>query len=200
MLGTIQNSEKTMQGLSLILAPALLAVSSFFWKNGHYGITGGTLIVLDMLFWIPAFMALFAMVKYKTPRYAVWALPVAILGCIAGANFGFADFFTKAFNISHQAYLDTLADYPLASNLLLFQTGPLMPLSLIVLSLVLAGTKTVDVWVSVFICLGAIMFPVSRISRNEMLAHVCDVLLLVPLVYVGMKMLNNRAAKYTVAV
>ncbi len=156
--------------------------------------------MLDMLFWIPAFMALFSLVKDKTPRYAVWALPFAILGCLAGANFGFADFYSKVFNISHETYMQTLAEHPVAANILLFQTGPLVPLSLLVLSLVMLSSKTVDVWISTLMCFGAIMFPVSRISRNQSLAHVCDLLLLVPLVYIGMKMLGNRMAKYKATV
>jgi len=190
-------AEKTIWGISLIVAPAIMAISSFFWDNGRYDATGGTLVVLDSLFLIPAFMGLFSLVKEKYPRYAAWGQLIAILGCIAGANFGFADFFTHAFNISHQTYLDTLAKYPVASNLLLFQTGPLVPLSLLVLGVVLLRTRSVDIWVATLICAGAIMFPLSRIGRNQMLAHASDVLWLVPFAYIGINMLNGKSAVYS---
>lgn len=190
-------AEKTVWGLCLIIAPALMAVSSFFWQNGRYNATGGTLVVIDTLFLIPAFIALFSFVKPAYPRYAAWGQLIAILGCIAGANFGFADFYAHAFNIPHQTYLNTLANYPVASNLLLFQTGPLVPLSLLVLSIVLLRLRAVDTWVAVLMCAGAIMFPLSRISRNGVLAHISDTLWLVPLAYIGIKMLYNKRPVYS---
>jgi len=193
-------AEKTVWGLSLIIAPCIMAASSFFWENGRYNITGGTLVVIDSLFLIPAFIALFSFVKPAYPRYAAWGQLIAILGYIAGANFGFADFYAHAFNIPHQTYLDTLAKYPVASNLLLFQTGPLVPLSLLILGIVMLRVRAVDTWVAVLMCAGAIMFPLSRISRNDMLAHVSDTLWLVPFAYIGIKMLYNKKPVYSTAV
>lgn len=174
-----------------------MAASSFFWVNGRYDATGGTLVALDSLFLIPAFMGLFFMVKQKYPRYAAWGQLVATLGCLAGANFGFADFYMHAFNIPHEMYIQTLAKYPVASNLLLFQTGPLVPLSLFILGVVLLRLRAVDTWVTVFICAGAIMFPLSRIARNVVLAHISDALLFAPLAYIGIKMLYNKKAVYS---
>jgi len=191
-----QYPDNLLWGLCLILAPSVMFVSSFFWENGRYNATGGTLVVLDSLFLIPAFIGLFSLVKEQYPRYAVWAQPFAILGCLAGANFGFADFFTHVFHISHEDYLKTLADYPVAANILLFQTGPLVPLSLLILGVVYLRTRVVDVWVATLICAGAIMFPLSRISRNDILAHISDAMLFIPLVYIGIKMLKNKKAVY----
>lgn len=191
------SAEKAVWGASLIIAPALMAVSSFYWDNGRYSATGGTLVVLYCLFLIPAFMGLFSLVKGKYPRYAAWGQLAATIGCIAGANFGFADFFAHAFNIPHQTYLDTLAKYPVAANLLLFQTGPLVPLSLLVLAVVLLRLRTVDNWLAVVMCAAAIMFPLSRISRNEILAHINDALWFASLAYVGIKMLANKQPVYT---
>lgn len=192
-------AEKTVWGLSLIIAPALMAVSSFYWYNGRYSATGGTLVVLFSLFLIPAFMGLFSLVKNKYPRYAAWGLLVATIGCIAGANFGFADFYAYAFNIPHQTYLDTLSKYPVAANLLLFQTGPLVPLSLLVLAVVFLRLRVVDTWLAVAMCAAAIMFPLSRIARNEALAHINDALWFTSLAYVGIKMLANKQPVYTTA-
>jgi hypothetical protein len=191
------SAEKNIWGISLIMAPAIMFISSFFWEDGRYNATGGTLVAIDSLFLIPAFMGLFSLVKSKFPRYAAWGQLVAILGCLAGANFGFADFFTHVFNISHQTYLDTLAQYPVASNLLLFQTGPLVPLSLLVLGVVLLRLRATDTWIGIVICAGAIMFPLSRISRNDVLAHISDGLWLLSLAYIGIKMLGNKTAFYT---
>jgi len=42
-----------MYGVSLILAPLLLAISSFFWIGGGYGVIAGTILILSMVFWMP---------------------------------------------------------------------------------------------------------------------------------------------------
>jgi hypothetical protein len=181
-----------MYGISLIMAPLLQAVSSFFWINGEYGVTGGTILVFSMIFWIPALISLFSLVKDRFPNYAAWGLLVAIYGFISGVNFGFAGVFTEVFNIAHEKYIQELAKYPIASNLLLFQAGPLAPLSLIVLGIVLLRNKTVDFKIALLIIIGGIAFPISRISRIEWVAHIADLLLFVPLSILGMKILLYR--------
>ena len=67
-----------MYGVSLILAPLLLAISSFFWIEGKYGVVGGTLLFLSMVFWMPALVFLFGLVKDRLPTYASWGLLVAM--------------------------------------------------------------------------------------------------------------------------
>ena len=181
-----------MYGLSLIAAPLLQAISSFFWVNGEYGVTGGTILVFSMIFWIPALVAVFNLVKDRLPNYAAWGLLIAVYGFISGACFGFTGVYAEVFNISHERYIQEFAKYPVASNLLLFQAGPLAPLSLIVLGIVLLKIKAVDFWIASLIILGGIAFPLSRISRIEWVAHIADLLLLVPFSMLGMKILVHR--------
>jgi len=40
-------ADHKLYSISLILAPLLLFISSFFWKNGEYGVTGGTILILS---------------------------------------------------------------------------------------------------------------------------------------------------------
>jgi hypothetical protein len=170
-----------------------MGISTFFWQNdGRYSPAGGTLIVLSILFWIIGWMALFEMVKPKMPNYAAWGLLIAIFGCISGANFGFADFYSYVFNIPHEVYLQRLADYPVSSNILLFQSGPLFPLSLLVLGFVFMRIRAVPLWINILICAGAILFPVSRISRNQNLAHASDLLMLLPMIFIGWNYLKGN--------
>lgn len=178
---------KTAGGLSLIAAPLLFAASTFFWKEGQYGVTGGTLINLSQVPWIIAFSVLFGKLKMEMPRYATVGLIVAIYGCLSGANFGFVGVYGEAFQIPHKTYLETLSHYSLSANLLLFWPGPLFPLSLLVLGIVLIRQKKVEVWLGILLCLGAIAFPLSRIPRIESIAHAVDVLLAIPLVVIGYK-------------
>ena len=182
---------RKLAGASLVAAPLLLSFSTFFWQKGEYGVTGGTLLVLSQVFWIVTFTTLFNSLKTVMPQYASIGLLVAIYGCISGALFGFVGVFSAAFDISHQSYLQAAAAYPLSFNLLLFWAGPLFPLSLLVLGINLIRKHVVPVWTGVLICLGAIAFPLSRIQRVEVLAHAADVLLAVPLIYIGLLYLVN---------
>ena len=179
--------SKTAGGLSLIAAPLVFAASTFFWKEGQYGVTGGTLINLSQVPWIVAFIVLFDKIKMEMPRYATVGLIVAIYGCLSGANFGFDGVYGEAFQIPHKTYLETLAHYSLSANLLLFWSGPLFPLSLLVLGIVLIRLKKVEVWLGALLCLGAIAFPLSRIPRIESIAHAVDILLALPLIVMGCK-------------
>jgi len=94
--------SKTAGGLSLIAAPLVFAASTFFWKEGQYGVTGGTLINLSQVPWIIAFIVLFDKLKMEMPRYATVGLIVAIYGCLSGANFGFVGVYGEAFQIPHK--------------------------------------------------------------------------------------------------
>jgi hypothetical protein len=192
MIATRSNRWHAMYGISLIAAPLLQAISSFFWINGEYGVTGGTILVFSMIFWMPALVALFSLVKDRFPNYAAWGLLIAIYGFISGVGFGFTGVYAEIFNIYHEKYIQELAKYPVSSNLLLFQAGPLAPLSLIVLGIVLMKTKTVDFRIVLLILLGGIAFPISRILRIEWAAHVADLLLLIPLSVLGIKILAHR--------
>jgi len=133
------------------------------------------------------------------PRYAVYGLWIAVLGDVSGICFMFLGYLTTIFNISHTAYLQKLAEHPLSSQLLLFATGPIFPLSLLVLGINLFRTKVVSTWIGIFLCIGAIAFPVSRIPRIEWIAHVADFLLLVPTVAIGITLLNRKVFVSTAA-
>jgi hypothetical protein len=172
---------------SLVLAPLLQSISTFFWIDGEYGITGGTLLFFSMLFWIPALIFLFGMLKQRMPNYAEWGLLVAITGFISGVGFAFTGVFVQIFSISHAQYIREFSKYPLASNLLLFQTGPLAPLSLLLLGLVLIRAKILPLRIPLLLTIGALAFPVSRVIRIPWMAHIADLLFLLPLVELAIR-------------
>jgi hypothetical protein len=179
-------------GSSMIMAPFIFGASTFYWKNGEYGITGGTILVLSMVFWIPAFIGLFEFLKDKMPTYTSIGFLIATYGCISGVCFGMVGVFSEAFEISHDAYLGEVANQPLAFNLLLMWSGPLFPMSLLVLGVNLFRKKVVPSWSAVMICIGALAFPLSRIPRIEVVAHIADLLLAIPLSYIGSQYLLKK--------
>lgn len=183
--------EKKVEGFCLIIAPVLFAASSFFWEDGEYGVLAATLIIFSMFFWIPALMALFSLVKNEMPRYATWGLWIAVFGCVSGVCFAFLGYLTSILNISHQQYLDSLAKYPVSSQLLLFGSGPLFPLSILVLGIMFIVKRPVSPLVGCLFCIGAAGFPVGRITRIESIAHLADICLVLPCVLVAVQVFRN---------
>ena len=184
--------EKNFYGMALIIAPILFAASTFFWIKGEYSVAAATLGIVSLFFWIPALTGAFSLLKNKMPRYATYGLWIAVFGCISGVCFMFLGYLTIIFNISHTEYLQKLSEYPVSSQLLLFATGPLFPLSLLVLGITLLRTKAVAAWIAILLFIGAIAFPASRIPRIEWIAHIADILLLVPTVAMGITLLKKN--------
>jgi hypothetical protein len=46
-------------------------------------------------------------------------------------------------------------------------------------------------WISLLFCFGTVAFPVGRILRIEWIAHAADVLLLIPVIYIGAKFITK---------
>src|SRR5262245_57246945 len=124
--------NQTVYGLALFLAPLLMLISGFFWINGEYGVTGGTILIISTVFWVISMVYLFGLIKLKI---AQWAMLFSIFGFISGALFGFVGVMVEILNISHQSYIDSFEKYPISSGILLFWSGPLAPLSLILLGI-----------------------------------------------------------------
>lgn len=185
----VLENNRVLYGLSLFLAPLLMFISTFFWINGEYGVMGGTLLILSTTFWIFTMFYLFELIRFKMPRLAQWGLFLSIFGFISGGLFGFVGVMTEILNISHQTYIDAFEKYPISTGILLFWSGPLAPLGLILAGSLLLKTKETSSWVAVMIIMGGLAFPVSRISRNEWVAHIADLLLLVPLMILSSKLL-----------
>ena len=182
-----------LNAISLIAAPALFAISSFFWQTEgqytHYSVTAGTLLIVGSVFWVFAFLALFHSLKDRFPRYATFGFFIAVYGCLCGGvAFPLRDIVTLAFHIPHKEMLETFASYPVFDNIVFWIGGPAFPSSLLVLGVVLATSRKWEWWMGVLIVLGAVLFPVSRITRIELIAHIDDVLMLIPLSYLGINL------------
>ena len=184
--------EQQVWGLCLVVGQLLMTLSTFFWQGRGYGVNVGMLVVLACVCWIPGMIGLFSLLKPRLPRYTALGLPVAIYGCVGGALFGFEGMYTAVFNIDHEVALQTWAQYSLPFNLALFWPGPLFPLTLLILGLVYLYTKTTPWWAALLLAAGGIAFPLSRIPRIEWIAHVADLLLLIPVLYLGVLLMTQK--------
>lgn len=181
--------HRRLSGVSLAAGPLLTGVSTFFWEDGKYGATGGTLLALAIVPWIHGLFSVFAALRPRMPRYSTFGLLVMLYGALGGAAFGYRDFFEAVFHVtSNDASLDALAEYSMQANLLLFWAGPLFPLSMIVLAAVLMRTRLVPIWAGAILLAGGLGFPLSRIPRDPWIAHLVDVLLLIPFAYLGWRL------------
>ncbi|GAA0941620.1 hypothetical protein [Virgisporangium aurantiacum] len=164
---------------ALVLGPTGSALATYFWTDGRYGATGGTILVLAMVVWAYGLIGLLDAVRPYAPRYVALALPVFLYGIMGGAAFGFQGVFEDIFHRSADASLDALADHPFAANLLLWIPGPVMPLSLFALGALLGRKRLVPLWAAALLCAGALAFPLSRIPRIDLIANLADALLVV---------------------
>lgn len=164
---------------SMIAAPTLIAIAQVFWQNGLLTVNAGWIQVLSFTLWITAFQGMFSVLKKDLPAYASLGFFIAIYACIGGAGFGYDGLYTNAFGFSTQAEIDAFAakiGLPLVP--VLFLPGILFPLSLMVLAVQLIRKKKVDGWLGVLLLLAALAFPLSRIPRIDLLAHLDNGLLI----------------------
>jgi hypothetical protein len=182
---------------ALVIAPLCYLLSGFFWlSDGIYSVTGATYIVIGSFFYVFAFNGLFSLFVSTTPRYAVLGRIFATYGCICGGvAFGLRDMFMDIFNLTHSSVVQALAGHPVAANIIFWIGGPLFPVSILVLGIMLMVKKTAPSWAGVMLVSGGLLFPFSRILRIELLAHLVDVLLLVPLWYLSIKLTTATGNK-----
>ncbi|MFD0660850.1 hypothetical protein [Thermocatellispora tengchongensis] len=166
--------------------------ATFLWVDGRYGAAGGTLLALSGVFWAHGFTGLFAVIGRRMPVYGSAGLLLALFGCLGAIAFGLQGFFEEVFRVSGPQSLAALAHYPVLSNLVLWLPGPLFPLTVFGLGVVLTWRRWAPVWIGPLLCLAAAVFPASRIPRIEWVATVADVLLLLPFAYLGWTLIRQR--------
>jgi hypothetical protein len=178
----------------LIIGPLLFATSTFFWTDGRYGATGGTLVAISMPFWTYGIISLLDRMRTVLPRYSATVLLLSLFGALGGAAFGFQGFFEEVYGVDHDASLAALDDYPQQAAILLWWLGPLFPATLFALGVGLLKTRQMPPAVAILICTGAILFPLSRIPRAEWIAHIVDLLLIIPFLIAAIRLRTQPAA------
>jgi len=72
--------------------------------------------------------------------------------------------------------------------------GPLFPGSIIVPGITLAVSKKLPTWQCILFSLAGAAFPVSRIARNQTVAHLADLLFLVACTSIAISFLKRRSS------
>ncbi|MEV4822013.1 hypothetical protein [Micromonospora sp. NPDC049274] len=166
-------------------------LAGFFWQNDTQGVTAGTIIVLSNACWLIGLIGLFERLRPTTPRYVAIGLPVTVFGAIGGVAYGVQSIHEGLFAVSHADAVERLGEHPFAAYAVYWTCGPLFPISLFVLGLVLAKVRVAPLPVGIMVSLGAIVFPLSRITREASIAHLADLFLLLPFLYLGLRSLSQ---------
>jgi hypothetical protein len=171
----------------LILGPALNFLAGFFWEDDRQGITAGTLLALSCACWLIGLLGVYDQMRAVAPRYVSVAVPVAVFAVLGGIAFSIQSVHEGLFDVSHADAVERLVEYPFAANALYWIPGPLFPATLFALGFMLIRLRATPLPVGLLMCLGAIAFPLSRITREVSIAHVADLLLLLPFLYLGIR-------------
>ncbi|MEV0895962.1 hypothetical protein [Actinoplanes sp. NPDC049802] len=169
----------------LFLGAALNAAAGFYWKGDGPDATGATLGVLGLACWLIGFADLYQRLRPESPRVTAVLFPVTVFGVTGGMAFGVQSIHEVLFGASHARTVELLDTEPLAATVLYWICGPLFPLSLVALGVFLLRRRIVPALIGVLLAAGGLAFPLSRITREEILIHAVDLLLLVPFAYLG---------------
>lgn len=188
--------EHRLYGLCLILAPLLLATATLFWDGPSVGLAGGVLTVYSFTCWIGVFLAFAARLRPRMPGVALAVASAGVLGSVAGTNFGVEGVVEGGLDIadvSEAVLLQAGLPENAAMVLAFFLPGALFPLTLLFSAAALMRAKAIPFWCGALLCLGAIAFPLSRIPRVQWVALMADMLLLLPMFWLGWQHLHTRA-------
>jgi hypothetical protein len=180
---------RAVQGACLVLGPVLNAAATFQLVGGRYGVTGGTLVALSSVLWLPGLLGVWEVVRARRPVLGTVGAVLSTVGAFGGIAFGLQGFYEGVFGVDKQESLHALAAHPVAAQLALWLPGPVFPLSLFVLAVALAMTRVAPYWMAGVLAAGAVLWPLSRIPRIPALAHLADAAVLVPSVGLGVLLL-----------
>ena len=191
----IARLENKLYVLALFIAPLLLAISTFLWQGEGIGYAGGIIQVYSYLFWIPAMLGLLSLLRAALPTFAVWGTLLVCWVCLAGNNFGMEGIYLSSFaqagaDVSQLAAVD--AAMTVAGIFVLYMPGLLFPLTLALIAFLLWRKQAVPPLYALLLVVGALAFPLSRVPRIVLIAHVADLLLLVALWGIGWLMLQGE--------
>lgn len=177
-----------------VLAPLLIAIAQFFWKDGMVTARAGILQVLAFTCWIPAFQGMYHLIRPTMPRFAAIGFALAAYACIGGNNFGVDGIYNEAMGITSLEAANQLHQQ-LGFNavLYLFLPGGLFPLSLLAAGILLLRYRRISTAAGILLCIGAICFPLSRIPRIDLLAHLDNGILLIAHLLIARTLLTHTS-------
>ncbi|GAB3999363.1 hypothetical protein GCM10029992_27940 [Glycomyces albus] len=184
---------RSLQVISLITGPLLIAIATFFWDGNRVGVTAGTIGMVGAAAWIYGLLGVWERITAWRGWVGGIGIVLAIAGITGAFAFSFQAYFEGIFGITTgEESLEAAAEHPIASLFVLWLPGPAFPLSLAALGLALAWSRLVPLWLAGLLFCGGIVFPLSRITRTEAIAHAADLLILAAFTALAVALLKGR--------
>lgn len=118
---------------------------------------------------------------------------VTVYGCLAGNNFGVEGIFIDAFdNLVPDSPERFNGKVGKAALIAFFIPGALAPLSWVILGILFFVKKKIPKWAAITLIIAGIGFPLSRIPRIDLLAHIDNALLLLSMVIIAFRFYRTK--------
>jgi len=176
----------------LIAGALLWAPTTFFEYSEGMLFGAGAFGALIYALLIPGLLGIARLLRLGAPRLSVVAGLLATFGCVAGATFQAALLHEWAARTAGtpEAMMAAIMEVTEGQVFpVLVILGILFPISLLTLSVGLFRTSLVPAWVAALLGIGAIAFPLGHIGSMQLVQHLAETVLLVPLVWLGLRSL-----------
>jgi hypothetical protein len=176
----------------LIAGGLLVATGTFLEVGAGLPFGAGIVGMIAYICLIPALLGVARLLREPAPRLSVVGGLLATIGCVGAVTFQTAILHEWAARMAGTPEATLLAINEVVEGrlfpvLVLFSI--LFPISLIVLGVGLFQTGVVPKWVPTLLGFGALIFPVGHIGSIQLIMHLADLLLLVPLAWIGLRLL-----------
>jgi hypothetical protein len=194
--------QEKVVGVCLIAGALLLTPTTLFEYSDGMLFWAGALGLVVYALLSPGLLGVARLLRQRAPRLSVVVGLLATLGCIGGATFQAAIMHEWAARTAGapEAMMSTIMEvtegrvFPI---LVIF--GILFPISLLTLSVGLFRTGVTPTWVAALLGIGAVAWPVGHIGSIQLVQHLAEFIVLVPLVWLGVRFLSG-ATPYRVTV
>lgn len=184
---------RILQSISLIAGPLLAAVATFFWEGNRVGVTAGAIGMISAAAWIYGLIGVWERIALRRPWIGGIGIVLAIGGITGAYAFSLQAYFEGIFGITTgEESLDAAAQHPIASMAVLWIPGPAFPLCLVALGVALAWSRLAPLWLAGLLFCSGIVFPLSRITRTESIAHVADLFILATFAVLALSLMRGR--------
>jgi hypothetical protein len=186
--------QEKVAGVCLIVGALLMTPNTFFeYREGTHFWAGFVGVVAYILL-VPGLLGIARMLHERAPRLSVFGGLLVTVGTVAGAIFSAAPLFEWAEREAGTPEGTMVAITEVVEGRVfpvLVTFGALFPISLVLLSVGLFRTGVVPKWVAVLLGIGAIVYPAGHIGESELITHLAELILLVPLVWMGLRCLAD---------
>ena len=195
---TADRLQEKVSGVFLIAGSLLMVASTFLEFSAGMLFGAGFIGMLAYLCFVPATLGLARLLRQRAPRLSVFVGLLATVGCVGAVNFQTALLHAWAARTAGtpEATMVAIAEVVEGRLFPVFVIfGIQFPLALLILSVGLSWAGVVPKWAAVLLGSGAIIYPVGHIGSIQLLMHLADLLLVVPMIWLGLRFLRGATPR-----